>query len=57
LQSIKEEGLRLKLKRTSHLSFKIEKLFKRFLATIVGDSYKKEFIKSKAVKKKAPLLN
>jgi hypothetical protein len=54
---MKEEGMRGRVKRTGHLAHKVEKLFKLMLNRVLGDSFKKEFIRTKNPKKKDALNN
>lgn len=55
LQAIKEEGVRVRIKRTGHLALKIEQFFKRLIVTVLGEQVKKEFVKSKVPQKRSTM--
>jgi len=50
MQALKDEGMRVRVKK-GHLAYKVERLCKRMLNYVVGESAKKEFIKAKSKKK------
>lgn len=43
--ALKDDAMRNRVKRDGKLSYKVEKLFKWLIIVVLGDSYKKEFIR------------
>jgi hypothetical protein len=53
MHAIKDEAMRNKVKKDNKLlANKVEKLFKWLIITVLGESFKKEFVRQKSPKKK-----